>query len=366
MNLDARAPSLEAPDIADAIDPPRAHGAPPVRGVLRAEPEHFQVDELPLAAPDDDGTHAWLEVRKRGANTQWVAAALARHAGVPLVDVGFAGLKDRHAVTTQWFSVALQGRPEPDWTRLEEPGVTVLQTRRGRRKLRRGELAGNRFRLRVSALEGDLDALAARLETVAAAGVPNYFGAQRFGHDGGNLEQARAMFEKRSRVRDRHRRGLYLSAARSLLFNRVLAWRVRGECWSRVLPGDVLVDADGIVGLPGEALPDEPRRVQALASLLVHPSGPLWGRGRPLVSGETLALECEALAALAAWQTALEHAGLAQERRALRVAASELRWDIDRRAEALDVAFSLPAGAYATGVATGVLRELALTGEDRG
>lgn len=343
---------LEEPDSADALQPPHAHGEPVLRGVLRAEPEHFVVEEIPLAPPDEEGDHAWLEVRKRGANTQWVASALARHAGVPLVDVGFAGLKDRNAVTTQWFSVSLAGRADPDWSDLAEPGVEVLRVSRARRKLRRGELAGNRFGLRVTSLHGEFDALAERVARVGETGVPNYFGPQRFGHGGGNLVHARAMFERRERVRDRHRRGLYLSAARSLLFNRVLASRVRLAAWTRALPGDLLLYDDGGTSRVGEAV-DE-RQARALAVLQCHPSGPLWGRGRQGVDGEALAIESEALAGLAGWRNALEHAGLSQERRALRLVVADLHWQLDAAAGALEVGFSLPAGAYATVV----LREL--------
>lgn len=336
-----------APDaelLADAIAPPHAWGGPAVRGRLRASPEDFVVEELPKLAPDGDGDHAWLEVRKRGANTEWVARALARHAGVRPVEVGFAGLKDRDARTTQWFSVNLQGRTEPDWQALDEAGVEVLNTTRGRRKLRRGQLAGNRFVLRVRELSGDFGVLRAGLGRLEE-GVPNYFGPQRFGHGGGNLPEAASMFRRRQRMADRHRRGIYLSAARSALFNRVLARRVREDCWRRALAGDRLLAGDG-TSLPFDGR--DAGMLAAVASARLHPSGPLWGRGRPLVEEQALALETAALADLAEWRNALEHAGLEQERRALRLVPVAPRWQLDEAGGVLEIAFELPPGTYAT------------------
>ena len=341
-------PPLEEIDLGVALAPPRAHGEVIGHGVLRAVPEDFQVEELAAEPPHDaGGEHAWLRVRKTGANTEWVARALARHAGVKPLAVGFAGLKDRRAVTTQWFSVGLAGRDEPDWQTLAEPGVEVLAVRRGTRKLRRGELLGNRFTLRVTELRADPERLAARLAQVAEAGVPNYFGAQRFGHDGGNIARARALFERRLRTGDRHLRGLYLSAARSLLFNRVLAHRVLAGCWASALPGEVPPD-----------VPPHGDGVAAQESAGVPPaSGPLWGRGRAAPTGQALAIESAALEGLDGWRHALEHAGLKQERRALVLQPGDLRWDMDGVAKVLEVSFWLPSGAFATVVMRELLAE---------
>ena len=100
----------------------------------------------------DDGEHDFLWIEKRDANTAWVARQLARHAGVSARDVGYAGLKDRQAVTTQWFSIHLPGRSDPDWAALDEPQIQVLECTRNRRKLRRGVHRANRFRLRLRSL----------------------------------------------------------------------------------------------------------------------------------------------------------------------------------------------------------------------
>jgi len=128
-----------------AIEIPRGYGPPPILATLSAAPEHFRVTEIDKFRPDGQGTHAWLHIRKRGVNTEEVAAALARTAGAPRSAVGFAGMKDRLAVAIQRFSVDLAGRAEPRWEGLESDAIEVLEVTRHPRKLRRGALLGSRF-----------------------------------------------------------------------------------------------------------------------------------------------------------------------------------------------------------------------------
>ena len=218
----------------------RAHGGAPVRGRVRASAGDFHVTELPLIEPVGEGEHAWLRVRKREENTATVAGRLAQLAGVPLRNVGYAGLKDRNAVTEQWFSVHLPGRADPDWRALESDRITLLQHTRHTRKLRRGALQGNAFRLRLRELSGDVDVLSSRLQQVAAEGVPNYFGEQRFGRDGSNLQTADRLFSNPRLRLSRNKRSLALSAARSLLFNQVLSARVAAANWNVPLAGDAM------------------------------------------------------------------------------------------------------------------------------
>lgn len=360
--------------------PALAHGVPVARAVLRARPEDFVVEEILGYEPGPDagadspapyGEHVWLQLRKRGLNTDWLARRLAQFAGVRAGDVGYAGLKDRLAVTTQWFSVHLPGRAEPDWAafiQLFEPGELVLVSRvRHSRKLKRGGLRGNRFVLRLSALRGDVDALEARLSRLREAGVPNYFGPQRFGHGGQNLVQARAMLLEGRRVRDRHKRGLYLSAARSWLFNRVLSARVAQGCWDTALPGDVLMLAGSHSHFCVETLDETV--LARVASQDVHPSGPLWGKGERAVQDAAARVEDAALAGLEDWGRALAGAGLKQERRALRLGLADLSWTLTPPAGAepgaLILRFSLPAGSYATAVVRELMGDVnANTGTD--
>lgn len=328
-----------------------ALGTPPASARARTQPEDFRVDEVLGFEPEGDGPHALLCVRKRGLNSHWVAKELARLAGVRPVDVGLCGLKDRNAVTSQWFSVNLAGRAEPVWQGLNGPELEVLSAHRHRRKLRRGAHRANRFHLCLREVRGDRDELRERLAQVAGQGVPNYFGGQRFGREGGNLGRAAAMFAGTLRVRDHHERGMYLSAARAMLFNRVLSERIRRRCWDQALEGDMMM-LEGTHSIFRVDAVDE-AIASRTASGDIHPTGPLWGQGEPRVSARALELERQVVAGYEVWCAGLAAAGLKQERRSLRLLTGDLRWDLSGP-ETLDLAFELPAGGYATSV----LREL--------
>lgn len=335
-------------------DLPFAHGGPVLDGLLRARPEDFVVEELLGYGPSGEGEHVWLCLRKRTRNTLDVARALARHAGVPVSAVGFAGLKDRDALTTQHFTVQLPGRADPDWRLLEDADLQLLEVQRHNRKIRRGSLRGNRFRLRAERVAGDRDGANLLLHRIARAGVPNYFGEQRFGRSGENLPRAARLLSGESRVKGREQRGLLLSAARAHLFNRVLAARVTAGAWDVALPGDVLQLAgserqfmyDG--GDPGLAL--------RIAERDVHPSGPLCGRSGHALQPELDALELEqaALADWSDWIAGLARLGVEADRRPLRLAVGGLAWDWV--GGGLELAFELPAGSYATAVTRELLR----------
>ena len=329
-------------------------GAPLATATLRATPEDFEVHEVLGFEPDGTGDHALLLIQKRNTNTEWLARQLAKFAGVKQVDVGYGGLKDRNAVTSQWFSVNLSGKSEPDWAQLESAQMSVLRATRNRRKLKRGAHHGNHFVITLRDVSGDTNELEARLQAVRDHGVPNYFGEQRFGIAANNIEQVRAMFAGEIQVTDRHRRGLYLSAARSLLFNAVLSRRVADQSWSTALSGDALM----LEGTHSFFVADviDATLMQRLQFGDVHPAGPLWGRGEPATRLDARCIEDEVLAGYATYRGGLEQAGLDQERRALRLLIQQLSWQFspDRT---LRLEFMLPSGAYATTV----LRELLAT-----
>lgn len=329
---------------------PCAFEGPPVAGKLRQQPEDFQVEELLSFEPSGSGEHALIKVRKRGENTLWVTRQLARVAGVPSRDVGYAGLKDRHAVTTQWFTVGLAGKLEPDWGACVSDSLEILEVVRHNRKLRSGAVVENRFSIHIRELKGSREALGERLDCVAAAGVPNYFGEQRFGRDGDNVNQALALFADEIRVRDRKLRGIYLSAARSWLFNAVLAERVTTKCWNRALPGDVMaLDGRRAVFL-AERLDDTLlRRVEEHD---IHPTGPLWGQGEPMTVGAPADLEKRVASEHETLADGLIRAGMKQERRALRLRVRNLKWALGTHG--IELSFGLQAGSFATAV----LREL--------
>ncbi len=324
-------------------------GRPEASGIIRSRPEDFCVWEIPSVEPDSEGNHLWLEIKKTGANTNWVAGQLARCAGVPSREVGYAGMKDRHGVTCQWFSVGLQEARCSDWNRWSIEGVEILQGIRHGRKLRRGTLAGNRFRIVIRQLKGNTDRLLEAIERVALQGAPNYFGDQRFGHGGRNVERAREWLQGGGRIR-RNQRSIYLSAARSFLFNQVLSERTRNGSWNRLLDGEA-AQLDGRKAVFTCELPDADleRRCRAFD---IHPTGPLPGRGDALCLREALALEDVILGPEQALVEALARAGAEAARRSLRVHPAGLESELDDDCLALE--FSLPSGAYATSL----LREL--------
>ncbi|NMG01978.1 tRNA pseudouridine(13) synthase TruD [Azoarcus taiwanensis] len=330
------------------IDPVGMPASPPLfRARIRQSSEDFVVDELSAVELDGQGEHVWLWLEKIGCNTDHVAACLARVAGVPSSAVGYAGLKDRHAVTTQWFSVQMPGREAPDWNAVLESGMRVLQSGRHGRKLKTGFLEGNRFRLTLRDCVGDLASLERRLERIRSEGVPNYFGPQRFGREGGNLVKARALFQGRLRVRDRNLRGLYLSAARSALFNRLLARRVEDGTWCHAQPGDLM----NLNGSRSHFLAEtvDAALEQRVKEQDVHPTGPLWGAGTLESRGVVAALEQAVADDDPELAQGLIAAGLKHERRVLRMPVHGLacRW-LD--GGTLVLTFELPPGGYATTV----------------
>ena len=330
---------------------PWAYDGPPLRARLRSVPEDFRVEEILGYDADGQGEHVLLWVEKRGANTDWVARELARFAGVPPVAVGFAGMKDRHALTRQTFSVQMAGKPDLDWSTFPHAEVKVLAATRHSRKLKRGALRGNRFMLILRDVQGDREAAERVLGQIALRGVPNYFGEQRFGREGGNVAQARAMFAGRRVERDK--RSFLLSAARSQIFNNVLAARVERGAWDTPLDGEIW----SLAGSRSWFGPEPFTEVLAgrLARADIHPSGPLWGQGEPPSQAEAGALERAAAAACQDLADGLVAARMDQERRPLRLIPQDLTWRwLD--GDALELVFELPAGAYATVV----VRELAL------
>ena len=332
-------------------EPARAHGASVLTARIRVSAEDFFVEELPAFEASGAGEHLLLTIEKRGMNTAFAAKRIAAWAGVDESAIGQAGMKDRHAVTRQRFTVWLPKKVAPDFDALQSDDLRVLDHAWHARKLPRGALAGNRFVLVLREVEGQRDAIDARLQAIATQGVPNYFGEQRFGRGGNNVQQAVAMFAGR-RVK-REERSMLLSAARSELFNRVLAARVEAGIWNSALDGEVwMLDGSRSVFGP-EALTDA---LQArLDGFDIHPTGPLWGEGELRSDGIAREVELGALEGDTAsrLRTGLERAGLKQERRALRLQPSELRWQwLDDAA--LELRFALPPGCYATTV----LREL--------
>lgn len=317
----------------------RAHGVPLFSAAIRTGIEDFDVTEELGFEFSGSGEHDYLFVEKRRANTEWVSRQLATHAGVPARDIGYAGMKDRHAVSRQWFSAPRWHAP--DWDRLDVEGVRVLDLQRHHRKLRRGAHRGNRFRIVLRGAMPRDDLLVERLAIIANCGVPNYFGEQRFGRGGSNVELV-GKWASGTRL-PRHKRSIAISAARAYLFNEFLNNRVRAGNWDCLLPGDLAnLDGSGSV-FAVDKLDDALSR--RCAQMDIHPAGPLFGDG----SIATSAAEDHG-----DWLAALASARVKPGNRSLRLRIADFEWTAFE--DSLVLHFLLARGAFATSV----LREIAV------
>ncbi len=324
-------------------DWPRAWGVPPGSALIRCQPEDFRVSEELGFELSGEGEHCFLRLQKRQVNTLELVQRLSELSAVPARDIGYSGLKDRNAVTQQWFSVGMAGRTEPDWQALEASGeVQVLAVGRHLRKLKRGVHRANRFTLILRDLTGETTLLEQRLRLLDAAGTPNYFGEQRFGRNGSTLAQARRWMRGKQRI-SRDKRSLYFSALRAYVFNRMLSQRVESGEWNTVLPGDVcLLHGTRSLFTCDEVSDDISQRS---ASGDLHPGLPLWGQGtvgaRLLAQQATYLAECRDICDF------LEASGLELAWRPARLMPDDFCWQFCDDGS-LRVEFSLGAGCYAT------------------
>lgn len=344
---------------------PYAYGGPSGSGNIKTFPDDFIVEEILSFTPEGSGEHVFLHIEKVGENTEYVARLLARHAGVRQRDVGYAGMKDRHGRTRQWFSVwlpatarkqevaqcreQLPSKEMPDWSGIESENLIILECVRHARKLKRGALAGNRFTLLIRNWQGDQEITVRQLQAIQTHGFPNYFGEQRFGHLGRNVEKALAMFQGTKTKRER--RSIYLSAARSYLFNLILAERVKSQTWNQAIPGDVMQLDQSHSHFRAESI--DTALAERVETGDIHPTGALFGKGKDTTAGDALALEQQIIASHPDLASGLLKADLEADRRALRVKAKNLNWQFEADS-ILRLSFALPAGSYATSL----LREI--------
>ena len=335
-----------------------------VSAKLKTQAEDFIVEEHISVDFSGEGEHCWIYVKKTGCNTDWVAQQLAKYCGVKKMAVSYAGLKDRHAVTSQWFSVQLPGKPAPQWRELElsfaakgTENIQVLQSFRHKRKLQRGALRGNKFTITLRDLSDTgneiFEALKQRCDVIAKHGVANYFGSQRFGRNYSNLDQAIKMFSNPGFKLTRQKRSIYLSAARSWLFNSILSARINRDIWDKRLAGDVFM-------LDGKSACFKDDADTGLADRLnrneIHPTAILWGEGDTMASLDAAALESQILHQFPVYRDGLISARLQAQHRACRVVPGQL--ECYRQGEDFVVSFILPAGSYATIVLGEIFSEL--------
>jgi len=326
-----------------------ASGRPSPTSVIRAFPEDFKVKEQLSFHLDGKGQHVYLLLQKRNLNTEQVVSSLAKFADVKPVAVGYAGLKDKNAITSQYFSIDLAGQQEPDWKELESDNLGILEVTRHGRKLKRGAIRENLFEINLREFCGDKDDAEKRLQNIKTRGVPNYFGEQRFGYNDYNLKKADELLGGNKKLK-RHLRSIYLSSVRSFLFNQVLSSRVADNTWDKPLQGDVFM-LQGSHSVFKVDQVDEAIQ-QRILSQDIHPTGPLYGAGQSMSQGEVAELETAVLSQYPAWCELLEKFSLKQERRALRLSVNNLEWQWNE--DSLLLKFGLPTGCYATSV----LREL--------
>ena len=311
-------------------------------GQIKIDPQDFKVDEVlepELESPGgiSDGEFCWVRIEKTGCNTAWVADQLARFAKVKPAAVSFSGMKDRQAVTTQWFSIHLPGQDSPDFGAWDHADVRVLEIGRGRRKLRRGSHTANRFRIVVR--ETDVDAVRAGVQRHEHCGFPNYFGEQRFGRDRSNLDLARRMVDGR-RLK-RHQRSLAISTMRSWVFNEILAARVEANTWNTLLVGDLAMLSGSQSYFEVDDVDAELEQRAAAGDLA--PTGLLLG------DGQCLPAEEPAVKRYADWQQWLSKNRVNADRRRLVLRPRDFACQVLEES-VVELSFELERGAFATAV----------------
>lgn len=328
---------------------PLAHQFHRQQAIFRQIPGDFFVAEELGFELTGTGDHVWLEVEKTDLNTVDTARILARMVNAQVHEIGYAGLKDKRAVTRQWFSIKSDDFLSEE--RVADKGIKILQQKRNARKLRKGSHRSNRFVITLRDIKLDDSLIKTMSEVLSLKGVPNYFGPQRFGYSGNNIVKADALLSGKLGKIPRFQRGIYLSAARSYLFNSVLAERVNEGVWDQLLEGDVMA----LSGTSSvfNAQKDDEALMPRLIALDIHPTGPMWGVGDLSSAEQVKAIESAVGEKYPVLTQGLAAAGLKQERRPLRVVPQNLSIRPAEERE-LVLEFSLPSGTYATSV----LREL--------
>lgn len=351
---------------------------------IKSSADDFIVEENMSIEMSGEGEHCWIYLKKSHCNTDWIAEQLAKYCGVKRMAVSYAGLKDRRAVTSQWFSVQLPGLPTPDWRDFEDSftgnksddavdsnnqeSVKILQCFRHNKKLQRGALNSNSFSITVRNLNDTsdeaFDRLAQRCQSIAEQGVPNYFGLQRFGRNHSNLDQAIKMFSNPRYKLAKSKRGIYLSAARSWMFNCILSERIDRGIWNSRLAGDAFM-LDGKSACfkddtDMQGAMHEQTIKQRLMENEIHPTTVLWGTGDAMVTADAAELESSIIAQYLVYRDGLLAARVQAQRRSCRVVPRDVSFT--RQADDCVVTFTLPPGCYATVVLDEIFSQLTVFG----
>ena len=330
------------------------YGKPKSTGLLRTTMADFKVFEQLPFTPCGEGEHLLIHIRKTGQNTLTIVRELAKYFKVKDKLVSYAGLKDRYAITEQWFGIHLPGKQLFDLSDMQIEGVEVLSYDRHNKKLRIGALTGNKFELTLRDVT-HISELEQRWQKIIANGVPNYFGEQRFGIDGGNIDKAKRLFAGEMKVKDKKKRGFYLSAARSYLFNDVVSKRIEHQYFDSLSVGDVCM----LSGTQSVFIAEDVDQLlrDRLVEKDIDITAPMWGAGELMTKGEALHFEQQTADSHPEISAGLPKFGLKQERRRIRLNLSQPSIEIKAKSEdksQVVLTFFLPAGCYATTI----LREL--------
>ncbi|CAK4070993.1 tRNA pseudouridine synthase D [Vibrio sp. 16] len=330
------------------------NGKPTATAKIKAQPEHFQVNEVLGYEFTGSGEHLMVRVRKTGENTSFVANELAKACGVKSKDVSWAGLKDRHAVTEQWLSIHLPKGDTPDFSSFlaQYPSIEILETTRHNKKLRPGELAGNQFVVTLSEVS-DVDDVVKRLESIAQTGVPNYFGSQRFGNQGNNIEEARRWGKENVRTRNQNKRSMLLSAARSWIFNRIVSARIEQGVFNQAIIGDLVQTPTSLVQVEENALDEVNRTLLAGNAEL---TAAMAGDNALPTQAQALELEQPHLDAEPDLMALIRGNRMRHDRRAISLKAQDFSWQTEN--DCVTLQFSLDAGCFATSIVRELVNEI--------
>ncbi|WP_367105195.1 tRNA pseudouridine(13) synthase TruD [uncultured Psychrobacter sp.] len=378
------ATTIDFADTTDTAKLPQPITPPIKQATYKSKAEDFVVNEILDIDFTNAGEHLWLHIQKSGINTAYLAKLLSEWAGIPLRDVGYSGLKDRKALTTQWFSLRLPKKqlPTTDFAPIDigdNESITILATQWHNKKLNRGTHRANQFiiTLRDVKFDHDKSSIEEHLQAISASGVPNYFGSQRFGFGGNNIKEALQLFarpvankhskpssRKKSKGKStpREQNSMELSAARSLIFNEILAARVRSGSWNTGLDGEVFnLNGSGSI-FATEAIDDI--LSARLGSGDIHPTGALWGVSNDKTTGKAAQIENTVVqqnTLLSQLATGLEQRQVKEQRRALRLPIEDLTWEwVDQPTgeRTLILSFTLITGSFATSVLANLVQQL--------
>jgi len=326
---------------------------PPLTGnaKFKQNPKDFKVDEKLSIAFTEQGEHLWLYIEKINTNTDWLAGKLSQHFEVAKRSVSYSGLKDRYATTRQWFSIQMPGRKEatnkiPSFCL---DGIRILEYHWHQKKLHMGTHNSNLFAIWLRENSIDKKDLIERLEAIKKYGVPNYYGLQRFGHDGNNIIDAPIILANRKKSQ-RKQAELVVSALRSYLFNQVLSQRVKDKTWNTILPGEAL-QLDGQKGyfLFDDAKESKNSLIEKCNQGKCHPTGPLWGERNDLTSHTVRDIENSCFTQYPDYIKLLSNRRLDPSRRALRMIPQNLTYQFNDINDCC-LSFELAPGCFATSV----------------